>query len=284
MPEESDDFTGLDGWRRVVRTIDVNLPQRLEELRIEARGLTSKHIKALEHLPAGIVHFQSTLKEIKGAGGLGYTSSQEMESDLLSILPEVIREDQSIPHDALNGVLDFKTCKNTVVQQAARLLFERRRGGGGVYAVGPEPPQVEPTDEEDFINNFGQDGSVKQALNRFNGQKRPGHAGPRRAPQARQELNGGGAACGGHPRLCLDCSKQHPGRGKEKPVDYKGRGMRHMRREAFGKRLPQKASESGEGHRGQAACRPSRLTIPKHHRHLHGQFSPQLEQEGRRRV
>ena len=76
MFEGAGDLNGLDGWRRVVRTIDVNLPQRLEELRAEVRGLTSKNIKDLEQIPAGIAHSQSTLDEFKGAGGLGYTSSQ----------------------------------------------------------------------------------------------------------------------------------------------------------------------------------------------------------------
>ena len=236
MFEEADDLNGLDGWRRVVRTIDVNLPQRLEELRIEVRCLTSKHMKELEHIPAGIAHFQSTLKEFKDAGGLGYTSSQEMKSDLLSILPKVIREDQSILRDALNNTLEFETFKNTVVQQAARLLFERRRGGGGLHTVEPERPPVKPSDEDDFDDHFDQNGTFVGAFNRFTGQKRPGNAGPRRAPPNRQDRGGGGQARTGRPRLCPNCSKEHPGPCKEQAVDYKDRkcficGEKHLARD-----------------------------------------------------
>jgi hypothetical protein len=205
MFEEAGDLNGLDGWRRVVRTIDVNLPQRLEELRIEVRGLTSKNIKDLEQTPAGIAHFQATLKEFKEAGGLGYTSSPEMKSDLLSILPGKIREDQSILRDALNIAVDFESFKSTVVAYAARLLFERRRGGGGFHTVEPERPAAaaEPeNDEEEFSDLFDQNGTFVGAFNRF-GNKRQDNKGPRRAPRAQQERGGGPA----RKRLCPNCNK-----------------------------------------------------------------------------
>ena len=84
----------------------------------------------------------------------------------------MIREDQSILRDALNNSLDFETFKNTVVQQAARLLFERRRGGGGLHTVEPERPTPEPENEEadDFEDLFDQNGTFVGAFNRV-GQK-----------------------------------------------------------------------------------------------------------------
>jgi len=93
MFKEADKTNGLDAWRRVVRVIDSGSVHHLEDLREICRTIHLKPIKDVESLATGIVEYEAKIRAYKDAGGIGYSSSDEMKSDLKRILPSKLREE-----------------------------------------------------------------------------------------------------------------------------------------------------------------------------------------------
>ena len=73
--------------------VDSGAGHQLERLRDEVRAITRKPIKDLEHVATGIAEYEAKIPEFKEAGGIGFSSSQEMKSDMRKLLPQRVRED-----------------------------------------------------------------------------------------------------------------------------------------------------------------------------------------------
>ena len=146
MFKEADKTCGLDAWRRVVRVIDSGCLHHLEDLREVCRTIHLKPIKDVEGLLTGIVEYETKLREYKDAGGICYSSSDEMKSDLERILPQRLREE--LLWHSTDPNMDYNAFRLHVTPQAAEILRNRRRGDG-VHAVDEPRPAAEPRAAEE---------------------------------------------------------------------------------------------------------------------------------------
>jgi hypothetical protein len=209
-------LNGLHAWRVIVRMIVSGADHQLERLRDEVRAITRKPITDLEHVATGIAEYEAKILEFKEAGGIGFSSSQEMKSDMRKLLPQRIREDLIWMEQGKKA--PFEEFRDKVIDAAAEILFHRRHDG--VHAVEePEEPtpasaswQEEGLDFNEGITLNSMDDLVA-VVNRYQQGRGKGSSAPR----------GAQGAVTRPPRQCVNCGKTHEGKctASELPRDQR---------------------------------------------------------------
>ena len=170
----------------------------------------TKPIKDLESIATGVAEFETKLEEYAAAGGTGYEADSIRKSDLLSILPNKLREDLLWNS---TGNETYEEFRDTILAQSARIISLRRKGGANNVnnvAGGEDDPGGDDEQPEDDNNPISSVEDLIAAVNMMRKQnwKRPPKAQGGQ-PQGQRGGQAGDQAARRSPRKCANCGKEH---------------------------------------------------------------------------
>ena len=131
-----DELNGFDGWRRIVQLIYTSAKINRATLRRQVKLMPQ--ITKIEDIDAGILHFESVMREYGKAGGVLPTDA-EMKEDLKDTLPkEIVKELRSLSGSEMGKAgsrVSFVEFVAHVREAAAEELFNERKAGAGVHVA-----------------------------------------------------------------------------------------------------------------------------------------------------